>query len=162
MIINSKRKNYCLLFVNLAEFSNFGVIEKESTVECGKCNTKKVYYYHTVIHKRFRPHVSCWSKVPECSSYSFEFHEPIFNYDVFVPVLIFWSFWMPEFVKVFGPKFIGKDARNFGLWKTKISASNKEYSKEYLTYEFSSSTWFLEAIATRAVDYMIAIMVWLS
>lgn len=69
---------------------------------------------------------------------------------------------MLELVQIFEPKFINKDLCNFGFWKTGISASNEEYSRRYLTYEFFFINLIPKIVVVIALDSMTVILVRLS
>lgn len=88
-IIDGKKQDESLLFVNLAEFLHFGIKQEKDVVECDKYNLKKVSYYSKVVDKRFRHNLSCLCKVPGCFNQLFQLHKHILNRHVFVAVIIF-------------------------------------------------------------------------
>lgn len=59
VIFNDKKKNYCLLLINLAEFLNFDVIQEEITVKYGKTDIIDVYNYYMVVFQKFGSNFPC-------------------------------------------------------------------------------------------------------
>lgn len=123
-IINFKKKNCYLSFVNFAEFPNFGVINEENMVKYKKCDSKKIHYNFTIIDKKFEPDLLCGFKVLKGFNNMFELYKLIFNYNILVMIFIFLFIQMAKLIKVFQFKFVWKDMDNSGLWKTRIFASN--------------------------------------
>lgn len=112
MIIDYKRQNCRLPFVDFAKFANFGIVEKKNSIKCEKRDTKEIHYDHTIVDEQIWADIPSRAKVAQSHSSPFEFHKSIFNSDIIISVFVFSFFEVSKFVEVFWVEFIGKNLGN--------------------------------------------------